>query len=149
MSKEILAPAAVLVLWSLIVLGYMAFARFSGLSKLPKEKLRELPRTGARGVDVDRVVPERASWPSHNYTHLMEQPTLFYATVMILALVGQGSGQGGSTNIMLAWGYVGLRIAHSLWQITSNAIPVRFALFITSTVCLIALAINAVRATLF
>jgi hypothetical protein len=145
MAKDILAPAAVLVLWSLIVLGYMAFARFTGVSKIPKEKLKQLPRTGGRGQDLDPVLPARSAWPSHNYAHLMEQPTIFYATVMILALVGQGAG----TNATLAWGYTGLRIAHSLWQITVNAVPVRFALFIASTVCLMALAINAVRATLF
>jgi hypothetical protein len=145
MSKDILAPAAVLVLWSLIVLFYMAFARFSAVGKVPKEKMKQLPRTGGRGQDIDAVVPARSAWPSHNYAHLMEQPTIFYAAVMILALVGQGTG----TNATLAWGYVGLRIAHSLWQITVNAIPVRFALFIASTVCLFALAINAVRATLF
>lgn len=144
MTRDILAPAAVLVLWSLIVLVYMGFARYSGVKAVAKEKLRELPRTGGRGQDVDRVVPQRAAWPSHNYSHLMEQPTLFYATVLILAIVGQGSG----TNVILAWGYVVLRIVHSLWQITVNAIPVRFALFIASTLCLVSLAINAVRATL-
>jgi hypothetical protein len=145
MAKDILAPAAVLVLWSLIVLLYMAYARFSNVRNVPKEKLKQLPRTGGRGQDVDAVLPPRATWPSHNYAHLMEQPTIFYAAVMILALIGQGAG----TNATLAWGYVGLRIAHSLWQITVNALPVRFALFIASTLCLFALAINAVRATLF
>ena len=50
---------------------------------------------------------------------------------------------------MLAWGYVGLRIAHSVWQLFVNAVSVRFMLFLASTVCLIGLAINAVRATLF
>jgi hypothetical protein len=74
----------------------------------------------------------------------MEQPTLFYAVVMILALVGQGDG----LNAQLAWGYVVIRILHSLWQGLVNTIPVRFGLFILSTLCLMALAINAVRATL-
>jgi hypothetical protein len=144
MSKAILAPAAVLVFWSLLVLLWMAFRRFGGVKDVPKDKLRELPRVGGRGQDLERVLPADANWPSHNYTHLMEQPTLFYATVMILALVGQGTG----FNLTLAWAYVGLRIAHSIWQIAVNAVPVRFALFIASTVCLFILAINAVRATL-
>jgi hypothetical protein len=111
---------------------------------IPREKMRELPRAGARGSDLERAMPERTAWPSHNYTHLMEQPTLFYATIMILAMVGEGSG----LNLTLAWAYTGLRIAHSLWQILLNTLPVRFGLFILSTVCLMALAINAVRATL-
>jgi hypothetical protein len=73
----------------------------------------------------------------------MEQPTLFYATTVILALAGEGSG----TNLALAWAYVGLRIIHSLWQSLVNTLPVRITLFVLSSVCLLGLAINAVRAT--
>jgi hypothetical protein len=149
MTTAILAPAAVLVLWSLIVLMWMAVRRFGSVASMrasPEERarLKTLPPIGTRGQDLEKVLPASASWPSHNYTHLMEQPTLFYATVVILALVGQGSG----VNLTLAWAYAGLRILHSLWQITINTIPVRFGLFIASTVCLFGLAINAVRATL-
>jgi hypothetical protein len=144
MPKALLAPAAVLVLWSLIVLLWMAATRFGGVRTAPKEKLRELPRVGGRGSDIEKALPAKAAWPSHNYTHLMEQPTLFYAVVGILALAGEAT----STNVMLAWGYTGLRVAHSLWQILINTIPVRFGLFILSSLCLMALAINAVRATL-
>lgn len=144
MTKAILAPAAVLILWSLIVLGWMAITRFGGVKDVPREKLKELPRTGGRGQDLERVLPAKSTWASHNYSHLMEQPTLFYATVMILALIGEGAG----VNLMLAWAYTGLRIAHSLWQILVNQVPIRFALFIASTACLLALAVNAVRATL-
>ena len=74
----------------------------------------------------------------------MEQPTLFYAVVAILALAGAGDG----LNAQLAWGYAGLRIAHSLWQSLVNTIPVRFTLFLASSLCLTVLAINAVRVTL-
>jgi hypothetical protein len=144
MSKAILAPAAILVLWSLIVLLWMAATRGSGLKTVSREKMRELPRVGGRGEDLQKVLPQSANWVSHNYTHLMEQPTLFYAVVMILALVGQGDG----LNAQLAWGYAVIRILHSLWQGLVNTIPVRFGLFILSTLCLMALAINAVRATL-
>jgi hypothetical protein len=144
MNSPILAPAAVLVLWSIIMLFWLAGARFPAVFKTPKEKLRSLPKKGARGKDLDKILPANASWPSHNYTHLMEQPTLFYAVVVILALSGAGQG----INVSLAWGYVGLRIAHSLWQAVINTILVRFGLFVLSTICLLALAINAVRATL-
>ncbi len=46
-------------------------------------------------------------------------------------------------DVWLAWGYVGLRIAHSLWQATVNKLPVRFTLFALSTLCLMVLAIHA------
>ena len=32
----------------------------------------------------------RDPWPSHNYNHLMEQPTIFYAIALTLALMGFG-----------------------------------------------------------
>ena len=54
----------------------------------------------------------------------------------------------GTTGRGLAWAYVVLRIAHSLWQATVNRIPVRLALFALSSLCLIALSLLAVIATL-
>jgi uncharacterized MAPEG superfamily protein len=143
MKAPILLPAAVLVAWSLVVLGWLAFARFSGTKAVPREELKTLPRVGGRGQDLDPKLGS-AAWPSHNYAHLMEQPTLFYAIVMILALAGAGTG----LNVTLAWGYVGLRMVHSIWQITVNTLPIRFALFILSTVCLAGLTVNAIRATM-
>ena len=125
MTKALLAPAAALVIWSLVVLVWMAVTRFSGLRSAPKERLREMPRAGARAADVEKAMPGKANWAAHNYTHLMEQPTLFYATALTVAL-----------------------IVHSLWQGTVNTIPVRFGLFLASSACLFALAINALRAAL-
>jgi hypothetical protein len=58
------------------------------------------------------------------------------------------AGQGDGLNAQLAWAFVGLRIAHSLWQALVNTIPVRFGLFILSTLCLFALSIALVMATL-
>jgi hypothetical protein len=69
----------------------------------------------------------------------MEQPTLFYATVIILGVIGQGEG----LNLQLAWAYVILRIVHSIVQATWNRVAVRFTLFCLSTVALLALALQA------
>jgi hypothetical protein len=82
-------------------------------------------------------------WKSHNYTHLMEQPTIFYPAVIILAIMG-----ASSLDVGLAWAYVALRIVHSLWQATVNRLPVRASLFFVSSFILIALAIRALLATL-
>jgi len=139
-SQEMLAPAAVLVGWTLVVLIWMAFVRFSAF-KVANINLAEAP-PGGRGQNLEGVLPDKANWPSHNYTHLVEQPTLFYAVVIILALLGQGN----ELNIGLAWAYVALRVLHSIWQITINTISVRFPLFILSTLVLLALSINALRA---
>ena len=39
----------------------------------------------------------------------------------------------------MAWGYVGLRIAHSIVQVTSNRVRYRFLLFALASICLIGL----------
>ena len=142
MDKTILAPAAVLVLWTLIMLVWLAVTRLPAMSKAGID-LKTAP-PGGRGIDLEPVLPAKLNWISHNYTHLLEQPTLFYATVGILAIAGQGDG----INTTLAWAYVGLRIIHSLWQALVNITSIRFLIFLVSTACLLALAINALRATL-
>jgi len=143
MENTILAPAAVLVLWSLIMLAWMALTRFPAIAKTGMDFKTAPP--GGRGQDLDAVLPAKVNWKAHNYTHLMEQPTIFYATVFVLAL----SGAGGGLNTQLAWAYTIIRIIHSIWQATVNTImPVRFGLFLLSTGCLLVLSVNAVRVTM-
>ena len=141
MDKTILAPAAVLVLWSIIMLVWLAATRLPALKTIGIDMTKAV---GGRGADIDPNMPPSIAWKSHNYAHLMEQPTIFYATVAILAI----AGASGGINTTLAWAYVALRIVHSLWQAMINTVPIRFALFLLSTACLFALAINALRATL-
>ena len=142
MQAQMLAPAAVLVVWTLIVLLWIIPARFGAVAKVADKSV--LPnKTGVRGNDLEGVLPDKANWPAHNHTHLHEQPTLFYATALIIAVMGPAA-----LDITLAWIYVALRIVHSLWQNLVNTIPVRFTLFFASTITLIVLAVRAVMATL-
>jgi uncharacterized MAPEG superfamily protein len=141
MTLQILAPAAVLVLWSIIMLFWMAATRFPAAAKANYDPTASL---GGRGQDIDPILPPNVAWKSHNYTHLMEQPTIFYPTVIILAMIGAGTG----LNLMLAWGYVGLRIVHSIYQATINKVMIRFVFFLLSTICLLIMAVNALLATL-
>ena len=141
-STDILAPAAVLILWSMIVLFYMVITRFKAFGDAGIT-LSSTP-AGTRYVDAEPKMPAKVNWVSHNYTHLVEQPTLFYAAVAVLAIAGDSS----QLSLALAWGYTGLRIAHSLWQIFVNVLTGRVILFTLSTVCMLGLAINAVRVTL-
>ena len=73
----------------------------------------------------------------------MEQPTLFYATVVILALTAPTP-----LAVLMAWIYVALRIVHSIWQATVNIVGVRFFLFMASTLALAVLSVLALIATL-
>lgn len=140
---SILGPAAVLVLWSLVVLFWMTATRFPAFAKGGTSVGKA--RRGARYADVEQHMPAKVNWVSHNFTHLMEQPTIFYAVIAILAIAGDTS----TTNLAAAWGYTGFRILHSLWQGLVNIVRVRIVLFTLSTLCLLVLAVNAVRLTVF
>jgi len=141
MQAQMLAPAAVLVAWSLIMLVWMALTRLPAMAKVGGG-LKNAPR-GGRGQNLEGVLPDKINWKAHNYAHLMEQPTLFYATVIILAILAPSP-----LAVLLAWIYVGLRIVHSVWQAMVNIVSVRFLLFLAYSFALIALAILALIATL-
>ena len=142
MQAQILAPAAVLIAWSLVMLTWMAATRLPAMKRAGGGLGNAKP--GGRGQDLEGVLDDRVNWKAHNYAHLMEQPTLFYAASLILAVMG-----AGAVDVLLAWGYVALRIVHSLWQATVNTIPVRFTLFMFSTILLAALAVRVVALTVF
>lgn len=141
MQVQILAPAAVLIAWSLVMLTWVAATRFPAMAKLGMSAGSVPP--GGRGQNLEGVLPDSVQWKSHNYTHLLEQPTLFYAAVLIIAMLGAEAG-----DVTAAWAYVGLRIVHSLWQATVNTVPVRFSLFILSTIALAWLTWRAIELTL-
>jgi hypothetical protein len=139
MHAEILKPVAVLVAWTLAILVVLIARR------LPAMKAAGIDLNKARGGKpggLDGLIPEQAQWPAHNYIHLVEQPTLFYAVALLLAVIGQGDG----LNAGLAWAYAGLRMLHSLIQITSNIIRYRFLVFGASTLMLVALTLHALMA---
>jgi hypothetical protein len=141
MKADILAPAAVLVLWTLVMLVWTAATRLPALKAAGIDMSKAV---GGRGQDLEGVLPANVNWKAHNYAHLVEQPTLFYAVVAMLAILGQVS----AVAVALAWTYVMIRIVHSLVQATSNRIAVRFPLFIAGTLALLALTVMALMRTL-
>ena len=141
MQAQMLAPAAVLVAWTLVMLLWTAGSRLPALSKIGGLKNA---KPGGRGQDLEGVLDDRINWKSHNYSHLVEQPTLFYAVCLIIALLGPDP-----TSVLVAWIYVAIRIVHSIWQATVNVVSVRFTLFALSTIALVILAIRALSLTLF
>jgi hypothetical protein len=132
--SPLLAPIVALVAWSLIMYIWMYAAR---LGAMRRAGISAKGMRGTRGLDG--IIPDEANWKAHNYGHLMEQPTIFYAIVFALILMGFDA----PINVYLAWGYVAFRILHSIFQATINIVPVRFLLFLLSTLCLIALTIHA------
>jgi len=135
--SPILVPVVALVAWTLLIMLWMLVTRLAEFRRLGITP-STIPH-GARGVDLDGKADARAQWKSHNYNHLMEQPTIFYAIAVTLALMGTGTG----INFWLAWGYVGLRVIHSLIQCTVNVVRYRLLVFSLATLCLFGLTIHA------
>ena len=135
--SPLLVPVVALVGWTLIVMIWMMAARMREFRRLGVT-FRNIP-DGSRGVDMDGKADPRAQWKSHNYNHLMEQPTIFYAIVLALAMMGMDQ----PINVWLAWGYVGFRIIHSLIQGTVNIVRFRLPIFLLATFCLLGLTVHA------
>ena len=132
-----MAPVVVLVAWTLVIMVWMAVTRFAAFRKMGIT-LDTIP-AGSRGVNLEGKAADEVQWKSHNYTHLLEQPTLFYAIALTLALMGMNQ----PVNVWLAWGYVGLRILHSLIQCTTNIVKYRFPVFALASLCLLGLTVHA------
>jgi hypothetical protein len=118
---------------------WMVATRVPAMTKLGMDA-QEAQRT----ADIAGRVPKQVQWKADNYNHLMEHPTIFYATALALALGGMGSG----LNLALALTYVALRVAHSVVHTTTNVVMVRFALFMASSLVLIAMAVRGAMAVL-
>lgn len=135
--SPLIAPIVALVAWSLVMMVWLYAARLPAMRRAGSDFST---LKGTTSTDIGRIIPAEAQWKAHNYTHLMEQPTIFYAIVVALILMGFDA----AINVWLAWGYVGLRVVHSLVQATYNKVGHRFALFALSSLCLISLTVHAV-----
>ncbi len=136
MYAPILEPVIALAAWTLVMWAWMYATRIPAMAKgrFNAEKYPHDPE-----MTLDRLLPPRVQWKAHNYNHLHEAPTVFYAVAIVLAIIGHGDG----LNLTLAWAYVGLRVLHSLVQATVNHIMTRFSLFLVSSLVLIALIVRA------
>ena len=132
----ILQPVVALAAWTMVMWLSMYATR---LPAMRAAKIDTAGLVGGTGRNLDGVVPDKVQWIAHNYNHLHEAPTVFYAVALVLAIVGQGDG----LNATIAWVYVALRVLHSLWQATVNKVMVRFLLFSLSSLALIALIVHA------
>jgi len=134
LPSPILAPVIALVLWT-FVMGVWLYA--TRIPALTKHNIIYDPQRPSE--EFHAQLPAEARWKADNYNNLMEQPTLFYAVGLTLAFLGAGSG----LNAGLAWGYVVLRIAHSLVQALINKVIIRFALFAVASLVLLVMTMRA------
>lgn len=138
MMAEIFKPVALLAAWTMVMWLWMYATRIPAMQKVPGLDMPGM--VGSTGRSLDDILPGRVQWVAHNYNHLHEQPTVFYAVAILLGVMGAGNG----LNAQIAWAYVILRIAHSIFQATVNRVVIRFGIFVLASLCLIALTVHAV-----
>jgi hypothetical protein len=127
-ANTFLAPVLVLIGWSLLIWILLYARRIPAMqaAKIAPDEAKN-PHSGWKSK-----VPLKAEAAAHNYNHLMEQPTIFYALMFYAMLTGNTV----SWVYYLAWAYVGVRVLHSLVQVSTGPVMVRFPLFVLSTLCL-------------
>ncbi len=131
---EFLQPVLALVIWTLIMWIWMYATRIPAMQKAKID-----PQDAADpSIDWRSKIPASVHWKADNYNHLHEQPTVFYA----LMLFAGTTGGIDHFALILGWLYVGLRIVHSLIQVTINRVMLRFMVFALSSVVLIVLAVK-------
>ena len=135
-GMEILKPLVVLAAWTMVMWVWMYVTRIPAMGKAG---IDSKGLVGGTGESLDKVLPPEVQWKAHNYNHLHEAPTVFYAVAIVLAIIGHGDG----FNAAVAWAYVGVRIVHSLFQATINKVIPRFALFVVSSLLLMILIFHA------
>lgn len=134
MQSPLFAPVIALVLWSFVMWAWLYATRIPAIRKYKVVFDPHRPSS-----DFHAQLPAEVRWKADNYNNLMEQPTLFYAVAIVLALLGEGN----ALNVWLAWLYVGLRVVHSLVQAITNTIIVRFSVFMIASIVLLVLTIRA------
>jgi hypothetical protein len=123
-----------LVLWTFVMWAWLYATRIPAIRK--NKRVMDPQRPGG---ELLAQLPAEVRWKADNYNNLMEQPTLFYAVALTLALLDADAG----LNTGLAWLYVGLRVVHSLVQAIVNIIIIRFAIFMAASFVLLVMAIRA------
>ena len=132
--QAFLTPVLLLVCWTLVTWLWMYVTRIPAMQKAGVD-----PDSARHPGTYGDKLPANVRAVADNYNHLHEQPTVFYALMLTLALLESQS----ATALTLAWIYVALRILHSLSQILGNRVVVRFGIFALSGLVLVALAAHA------
>jgi hypothetical protein len=138
MVASMLAPLLALILWTFVIWFWMYFTR------IPALRTAGIDPAKIKGKSALDALPFEVKQIADNYNHLHEQPTVFYA----LAICSHLLGVVDPLNVGLAWGYVGLRVLHSLIQCTSNFVPLRFVVFASSSLVLMVIAVRDTLALL-
>ena len=129
--QAFLTPVLLLVCWTLIMWLWMYVTRIPAMQKAGVD-----PDSARHPGTYGDKLPASVRSVADNYNHLHEQPTIFYALMIFAGLTG-----GGDTMMMyLAYGYVGIRVLHSLIQVLSPKVALRFLVFALGSILLFVMA---------
>ena len=134
-ASAILLPVFVMGILTVVMMLWMVATR------LPAMTAAGMSAQDARDTSVLKSLPAKVSGIADNYNHLFEQPTLFYAVAISIAVLGHTD----ALHVQCAWLFTICRIIHSLVQATVNIVLVRFSFFMIAWT---ALAVMIVRETL-
>ena len=132
--EQFLTPVLALILWTFVMWVLMYKRRIPAMNAINKNPQKFIEDPG-----LWEKMPKPATNAADNYNHLHEQPVVFYALMFYLSLTNQGD----NIYAYMAWGYVALRVAHSLVQVTSNKVMTRFSIFALASVVLMVMALRA------
>lgn len=99
----------------------------------------------SRQVRIKDVALGQNAWPprvtqiGNSFHNQLEMPVFFMLAIVFAFFTRDDS----TLTLGLAWAYVALRIVHMLIHVTSNIVPVRFAVFALSNMVLAAMWIRA------
>jgi hypothetical protein len=122
-QELIFAPMGALVLWTSLILTVIPFMRGIAVAR------RTIANHDFKRGESERV-PAFAAIPNRNYMNLLEFPMLFY----VLCVAIYAAHAVDRTALLMAWTYVGLRVAHSLMHLTFNVVGIRAVIFAASSI---------------
>ena len=125
---DVLNPMLAMIAWSGCVVAMLMATRIPVVLKY-WGKLQQAMHSD----EMRPKLPARMRYVTDNYNHLLEQPTLFYATVVYIHLAGTAT----ALTVSLAWAYAGTRVVHSVVQLSVNNVSWRAAVFALSSLILL------------
>ena len=127
-QASILWPVLALILWTFLILLQVPIRRF-------RAAFAGRVSTSDFRYGESANVPADVGLPNRIFMNLVEVPPLFYVVCVLFYVTGSADALA----VVLAWLYVGLRLAHSIVYLTYNHVFHRFAVFATSNFVVVAL----------
>lgn len=137
------APSMLYAVLAMLTLSLVMFL-WMYATRIPAIQAAKLDPQAAMHPGSLDVLPSSVRRVADNYNHLFEAPTVFYALVFLIVLLGHAD----AVHVICAWAYVALRVLHSLVQATANIVALRFTLFFASWAAMAVMIVREVLAAL-